>query len=308
MTIPYDPPRYIGGVLTWSFPADCGKCLSCLRKRKAQWSYRLLEEQKKSLSSYFVTLTYSDSNVPYSDAGYCINKNDHFEFIKKLKFYENARQLKDRTEISIEENFRRKAKTGEYTPDWKNYNHKDRAKLYKLHYYGISEYGDLKDRPHWHYILLNVRDIRNIDLSWGKGKIQVDQCNIQRIEYTLKYMMKSPKEKKKINQQKEVSFMSKGIGLAAVDKDFLKHIRSPEGNKLITDRGHSIGVPRYYRKRFITEAQQKAKQPVLRKLIEESNEKIHKEITRQGGNPYIAEAIANQAKFRILEARKLRQL
>lgn len=39
----------------------CGKCIYCLMKRRNDWTFRLKNELKHSLTSFFVTLTYKDA-------------------------------------------------------------------------------------------------------------------------------------------------------------------------------------------------------------------------------------------------------
>lgn len=293
ISIKYDPPISDGrGGFIWSFPADCGKCFNCLKKRKSQWSYRLVEEAKDAFSAYFVTLTYTDQTVPYSDDGYTINKNDHFTFLKALKRLETSKELKKRDEISPEERFRQKHKIKQNK---------------KLHYYGVSEYGDRTQRPHWHYILLNVKDKHNIDRAWQMGRIQIDECNIRTIEYVLKYMMKTPGEKKK-HEQKEVSFMSKGIGLAAVDKDFLDYIAQPDGNHLVNTRGQTIGVPRYYKRKFLSEEQLVKKHLILKDLKESEQLKEEKEALRLGIDLPFHKHKQRVLRSQILENRRNRDL
>jgi len=42
----------------------CGRCNFCLQTRRSDWTFRLSQEQKRSLNAHFVTLTYSDENIP----------------------------------------------------------------------------------------------------------------------------------------------------------------------------------------------------------------------------------------------------
>lgn len=243
--IKYNPPIFDGkgGLIYW-FPADCGKCLKCLIKRKAQWSFRMCQEKRDSFSSFFITLTYSEENVPYGEDGFCGNKNDHFEFIQKLKELESTPVLNMRESISMEELVRKKAAIPENK---------------KLKYYGVSEYGDTFSRPHWHYILFNVHDVNNVNKAWGKGITQVDECNVNTIDYVLKYMLKERSDSKKEGREIEKSFMSKGIGLSAANDEFIHHIKQDYANQVVNQRGSKIPLPRYYRKKFLTDKEREAK-------------------------------------------------
>lgn len=42
----------------------CGRCLGCRIERREQWMQRLLHESKQHLFKWFLTLTYSDANLP----------------------------------------------------------------------------------------------------------------------------------------------------------------------------------------------------------------------------------------------------
>jgi len=238
---------------------------------------------RTSFSAYFVTLTYKDKFVPMGENGYSANKNDHKHFIKWLRYYENE----ELEQLSKDEYLRNGKATKEETGS--------------LSYYGTIEYGDLKDRPHWHYLLFNVRDINNIILAWtdsvcyneelqqfdtgpSKGIVQVDECNVNTIDYVLKYMVKERSKETYDGKERELSFMSKGLGLGAVNQEFLKHIRSDSGNQVINSRSRKIPLPRYFRKKFLTNEQREDKNRYIRNEIEEQEKKQDAEWKKQGLN------------------------
>lgn len=271
LTIKYkEPIPDENGGFIWSFPADCGKCLKCLIKRKAQWSFRMVEEQRMSFSSYFVTLTYEDKYLPWGDGKSSVNINDHKEFISKLKESEKPKNLALRPGISAEELKRA------------NNNIKETG---RLKYYGVSEYGDLKGRIHWHYILFNVRDIDNIINAWTvtlrdsegnkyngspKGKVQIDECNVNTIDYVLKYMVKDHSGQEYETRSKERSFMSKGLGIGYVNDEFIDYINRVDGNTVMNQRGREIPLPRYYRKKFVKQENVQKKNLYINQKINES--------------------------------------
>jgi len=239
-------------------------------KRKAQWSFRMVEEKRNSFSAYFITLTYSDKHLPYGEKP-CINKNDHFEFIKNLKEYENPKVLSNREMVSSEEIERIRNGIKEEG---------------RLKYYGVSEYGDLKSRPHWHYILFNVRDSNNISLAWNKGIVQIDpDVNVNNIDYVLKYMLKVPSDRCPDDNQKEVSFMSKGIGADVVDAEFIKYISTDQGNQVLNSRGNKIPLPRYYRKKYLSQEVRERKNSYISKVICDQEIREDKEWIQQGLEP-----------------------
>lgn len=274
ITIKYNPPLLDGkGGFIYTFPADCGKCLPCLKKRKQQWSFRLTEQMRESFSAYFVTLTYDDANLPWGDYAPTGTTYDHERFIKNLKFKEQQKILNKRDAISLEE-LNRKKNGIKTTEKYLNEDGTIGQRRKKLQYYGVLEYGDLTARPHYHYILFNVVDTANIYEAWGLGRVQIDECNVNTIDYVLKYMIKDPEEKSQEHRMKEKSFMSKGLGGFALDGELRRFIKRPEANFVINQRGHKVSLPRYYRKKFLTEEEQINKNlyisgEILKKQIEE---------------------------------------
>lgn len=47
----------------------CGRCPACRRRKQNEWAFRIMEEAKFSRLTAFVTLTYDDNNLVYSDSG-----------------------------------------------------------------------------------------------------------------------------------------------------------------------------------------------------------------------------------------------
>lgn len=47
-----------------NFPAPCGKCKGCLVNRKRLWTHRMILEAYAHEKNCFITLTYSDENLP----------------------------------------------------------------------------------------------------------------------------------------------------------------------------------------------------------------------------------------------------
>jgi len=277
------------GGLIYSFPADCGKCLKCLVKRKAQWSFRITEEKRASFSSYFVTLTYNDQNVPHGNGVLTINKDDHAEFIKNLKELESPKALKIREHISIEEYERKKRKIPEKG---------------KIKYYGVYEYGDKTSRPHGHYLLFNIRDINNIALSWNKGKIDIDpDVNVNNIDYVLKYMIKDHSGVEYENRQKEVSFMSKGIGLCAADNQFKRSIKRVEANQVFNERGAKIPLPRYYRKKFLSDSERLRKNQFIADELDKKRMAEQASDLKRGENTDLKELRAKEVRAHLLKSR-----
>jgi len=259
----------------------------------------MTEEKRLSLSSYFVTLTYDDKSLPNTDFGSSVCQVDHVKFIKDLKFYETGKQLKKRDYISEEEMSRMRDRIGEFRPGYRKGDH-------KIKYYGVAEYGDKFGRVHLHYILFNVRDTNNINLSWNYGRVQIDECNVNTIDYVLKYMIKHHLEETYENKAKEKCWMSKGIGKEAVNAEFIKYIKSEVGNVVINERGGKVPLPRYYRKKYVTEDEAKIKNAYVNEVLLQKEIKEDRDYLSLGKNPDQMRKQAKDIRQHMLKTREKR--
>jgi len=317
LSIRYDPPKPDGkGGFIYNFPGDCGKCLMCLKKRKAQWSFRIMEEKRNSFSSYFVTLTYKDEFLIYGDDGPTGSTGEHQEFIKWLKYYEDKRRLDKREAISVQELARVQNNSSTI--------HK------KLRYFGVLEYGDDKktQRPHYHYLLFNVHDTDSIRDAWSeqvrngsqdptnqykpgrsKGRIQIDECNVNTVDYVLKYMIKLRKDDEEWeNKAKEKSYMSKGIGQSVADPEFIRYIKQPSGNQVVNTRGHKVPLPRYYSKKYLNDDERGQKGLYIASEIAAQEAKEEAFYKSNAVDIYKAKQLQKESRFNQIKNRKQREI
>lgn len=116
----------------------CGKCFDCRQSAKSQWIFRLRVELdalvKKNWKICFFTLTYNDAHLPFIPAELfkgepqtvpCFKKEDVRTFIKKLRKWLDRTYKAKRTKS------------------------KDDMPRFMI----CSEYGGLRNRPHYHGIL-----------------------------------------------------------------------------------------------------------------------------------------------------------
>ena len=133
----------------------CGKCIECLKLRVNSWFVRLMNEQKHSETSLFITLTIDDENLEYSeDWQPQLCYRDVQLFIKKLR-KQNAKHTKN-----------------------------------KIKYFAVGEYGGLTSRPHYHLIIFNVHDREDIEKCWNLGYVHIGKMEPASTYYTLKYALK----------------------------------------------------------------------------------------------------------------------
>lgn len=129
----------------------CGKCNFCLQNRRADWSFRLGQELKRSTSAFFLTLTYDDANLPLQDGLPTLNKKHCQLFMKRLR----------------------------------------KKSSHKLTYYTVGEYGTNTQRPHYHSILFNLEPniVRDLSSIWKHGHVMAGTVTPASIHYVTKYVI-----------------------------------------------------------------------------------------------------------------------
>jgi len=136
----------------------CGKCNYCLQSKRADWTFRLLQEHKVSDSAHFLTMTYDEDKLPYSGSGVPqLCKQDVVLFTKRLRKMQSQR-----------------------FPDARG-----------LRYYTVGEYGTQTHRPHYHSIMFNLQSdvLANLPNIWQNGLTYVGTVNIASIHYVTKYVI-----------------------------------------------------------------------------------------------------------------------
>lgn len=63
----------------------CGRCFSCLKRKRSEWLLRLEHEHDSSTRSLFLTLTYDEENIPTYNQDYCFDKTHLQKFFKRLR-------------------------------------------------------------------------------------------------------------------------------------------------------------------------------------------------------------------------------
>lgn len=207
-----------------SLSLPCGKCPDCIRRRSAQWAFRLEKEAEVSTSALFITLTYSNEKVPIVMSTtkkpfpqLTLRPEDVTLFIKRLR-----KRTKE-----------------------------------KIKYYYVGEYGTKTKRPHYHMLIFNA-DIEDIETEWKEGAVHYGTLTGASIGYSLKYMCKEGGIPMFQGDSRVPEFgrMSKGIGENYITPQSYEHHTDPN---YILDRMHvamnglKISMPRYYRDKLYGE-------------------------------------------------------
>lgn len=146
----------------------CGKCLGCRMEYARQWAVRCEHEIKSHSENAFVTLTYDDKAVPYTDDGLMtLSLDDVTKFWKRL-----------RKSLGI-----------------------------KLRYFQCGEYGGKTHRPHYHAIIFGwypadcvrygdsgsgepLYESRVLTDVWGYGRCTVQEATWRTANYVARYVTK----------------------------------------------------------------------------------------------------------------------
>lgn len=210
----------------------CGRCPACRRRKQNEWAFRILEEAKVTRLTAFITFTYSDDKLPYSDSGIPTLVPDHLTTLNKNLRYDLSYQ-------------------DPYNP----------KKKISYRFFACGEYGDQFERPHMHMLFFYNGPLDHEQLEeiirkrWTYGFIEYEVgITAGRAKYCAKYSMKQVGYDYG-DCQPPFARMSRMPGLG---KKFLDTINSDVLRKLdiwhVHDyQGTPYNMPRYYKDRIYSE-------------------------------------------------------
>lgn len=205
------------GCLTPMFMAvPCRHCELCLDKKKSQWAYRVMcETQFTDFPPYFVTLTYDNVNLPFTEEGRpTLRKKDYQDFLKRLRVH----LQRNGHFFGLSE---------------------DQKSNLELRYVCCGEYGKQHDRPHYHMIIFGLPPMINIGFMnayikarWKKGIVRVLPVTSGCTGYVTKYMCKSSDYRLHYTQEPLFFEASRRPGLGSKWLDYFR-------DWLLNHPGHS---------------------------------------------------------------------
>lgn len=208
-----------------NIPLPCGRCPGCVAKRVSGWSFRLMQEEKRSSSALFVTMTYDTRYVPITKKGFMsVSKTDLQKFFKRLRKLNNYGSIK---------------------------------------YYAAAEYGSKSYRPHYHIILFNAKH-ENVITAWkqdGKeiGSVHFGTVTEASIGYSLKYISKPKRIPLHTNDDREPEFalMSKKLGNNYITEEIHRWHKSDLENRMYIPLkdGKKAPIPRYIKEKLYSKEQ-----------------------------------------------------
>lgn len=207
-----------------SVAVPCGRCPACFARRASAWSFRLMQEEKRSISSHFITLTYDTKFVPITNRGFMsLDLRDVQLFFKRLR---------------------------------KHPSNRDR----KIRYFAVGEYGGQTNRPHYHIILFNAA-VESIQSAWTQGTVHYGSVSGASIGYCLKYMSKVSRIPAHQNDDRksESALMSKGLGSNYLTPSMKKWHLAAKNDRMYCnlEGGKKITMPRYYKQIIYNEDERK---------------------------------------------------
>lgn len=251
----------------------CGHCLACLQHRQAEWTSRLrIELDHNPESCYFVTLTYSDENLPYfykhelapelgKVPGVCKADVRKFHMDLRKRFQQGF--YMDDTLVKC--GFRKAPSRIPLDSDT------------KFRYYVTSEYGPNGNRPHYHGFysgLMTDEYVTQglIEQIWNKGFVTVERARSEAAAaYVAKYLVNDSLVSPLEGSPRPFALMSNGLGESYLSNDSLVrwHLDDPGSRAYIPVGSDRQVLPRYLRdKIYIDQETGEDLRPVLREYAE----------------------------------------
>lgn len=165
----------------------CRKCVGCKLDYSVNWAVRCQLESLNSPFNFFVTLTYDDAHLPFTN----------HTVVDKI----SGEVLKDETVATLVPDHFKK-----FVKDLRAY-FKYHFKESNIRFFGAGEYGSKNFRPHYHIILFNcnLRDLQlfrenfegdnlyrspMLEKIWNKGFVTVGACSFESCAYVARYSLK----------------------------------------------------------------------------------------------------------------------
>lgn len=175
----------------------CGQCMPCRINSRRTWTHRIMLETTQHPENSFWTLTYTDENIPLTEAKIPTLEPLHLtQFMKRLRHHTNPS---------------------------------------KVRYFNVGEYGEQTSRPHYHLALFNFPACERGNTSinrrgnccsvcdlirdvWGQGRVHSGNLETASAAYICGYITKKMTRKEDIRlcgRNPEFARMSLKPGIGA---------------------------------------------------------------------------------------------
>lgn len=155
--------------ISQGMPFPCGQCMPCRLQKRRHWTHRILLEAGEYKQNAFVTLTYADETMPRLDDGRgTLLPADLQKWLKRIR---------------------------------------ERIAPVQIRFFGVGEYGNKTQRPHYHVALFNYPPCwrlsgshftdghccSNCDLildTWKLGHVHSGRISVRSAQYIASYTTK----------------------------------------------------------------------------------------------------------------------
>lgn len=183
----------------------CGHCEACALRKRKDMSIRLTHECEMHQSACFITLTYDDEHLPYTDSLLADAAKKSIARGYQIPFYDGTCEGWYPTLLpaDVQKFVKRLRRHLEYVPK-----HDDgRDHCDKIRYFVVGEYGSKTHRPHYHIIIFGWRPSdmtpffkskrghlvsrsRQVEKLWTMGISSVADVNSSVARYCARYVTK----------------------------------------------------------------------------------------------------------------------
>lgn len=214
----------------------CGKCEACIERKSNDWASRIYYEWLYAKTSKFLTLTYADHFLTWSNVE--LNVGSFYEYHRLPTLVKRDVQL-------FMKRLRKRLGNG-------------------LRFFLGGEYGEDTGRPHYHLMLLDYDKIYDDDIleiaqsAWSYGGVTQGESNIQRCMYVAKYIYSTSNFDFRFCKglQKPFTLQSRRPGLGYKyfqNKSNIDYHNRTLDKTISLDENKKMGMPRYYRDKIFTE-------------------------------------------------------
>lgn len=287
----------------------CNYCILCAKERRKEWQFRLIQEEKKSSSALFLTLTYTQETLPIQTQKTLTKVNKKTGEI--TEYPEVIRQGKLRQYEKWIKGYKRPKSYHQtvYPHDLRNFMKalRKRQKLVSdesIKAYSVGEYGGQTDRPHYHLLIFNIhplviKEVRDQKI-WTLGYTHTGTVTPKSIHYVTGYVI----GKKHIYKEKQPKFtsISKGIGINYIEDNYEYH--RPLDRTYVRKGKLKQKIPYYYQKKLDqiyqrTPAERGERTFLNAEKAQKAKEEIFENYRKNGQkNPYLyhQEVLRNEAR------------
>lgn len=218
---------------TSNLELPCGKCLGCRQAHANQWALRCQHEAASWKRNTFLTLTYDDKHVPHDNT----LQPAHLQlFLKRLRKHASGRK-----------------------------SYIDSNRTANIRFFACGEYGELKNRPHYHLLLFNCgfkdthtvgKDLQESEILrdlWPHGGHRAADAQAGAVAgYIAKYNLKQSGRSPNYDADgvwRQPPFLRMSLR-PAIGNEWLKRYATDLHGGYAVINGRQTKLPRYYRDRL----------------------------------------------------------